>query len=403
MATDPALSQSPPMSAPQMPLSDLEQPPPPPLTHQDSVDVNSPEPFSHEILSARERHFDELIRTLSQVITAMGVVCAAMYFLKDVLIPFFLALALKYLLTPLIDWLSCHGRGLPRPLAVFLSLFIALCVLLILAFILVKSISIFADRADFYGAQVSLMLTECWFCAWLPPDASAALNQSLQGLDLQHTMGSLVSDVSLSSLILSLLGSAAHVAENVLYIVLFLMFMLLGHGADERKTGVSAKIDKQIFIFIRGKVSIYSLMAAVHAAIYWWVGLELWLVFGVLAFFLSFIPNIGLIVSVLLPMPIVALEPSFSLLDVVITFVGPALAGTLAKDVIEPLVLGSATSLHPVAVILVILLLGSLWGVCVPRPRSGCRHRPARACPPAPLTQSARRMRRARVSAGPAW
>ena len=33
------------------------------------------------------------------------------------------------------------------------------------------------------------------------------------------------------------------------------MFMLLGHGAHEPKTGLAAKIDKQIFIYIRGKVS----------------------------------------------------------------------------------------------------------------------------------------------------
>ena len=32
------------------------------------------------------------------------------------------------------------------------------------------------------------------------------------------------------------------------------MFMLLGHGAHEPKTGLAAKIDKQIFIYIRGKV-----------------------------------------------------------------------------------------------------------------------------------------------------
>jgi predicted PurR-regulated permease PerM len=85
---------------------------------------------------------------------------------------------------------------------------------------------------------------------------------------------------------------------------------------------------------------------------------EMWLVFGVLAFFLSFIPNIGLVIAVLLPMPIVALDPSFSTLDVALTFLVPAIVGTIAKDILEPWLLGNATSLHPVAVLLVILMFG---------------------------------------------
>jgi len=139
--------------------------------------------------------------------------------------------------------------------------------------------------------------------------------------------------------------------------------MLLGHGADAPKTGMMAKIDKQIFIYIRGKVGIYMLVAVLNCFTYFSIGLDLWLVFGVLAFFLAFVPNIGLAISVCLPMPVVILDPSFNAWDSALAFFGPAIVGTIAKDILEPLVLGNATSLHPVAVVLVIMLFGSVWGV----------------------------------------
>jgi AI-2 transport protein TqsA len=86
-------------------------------------------------------------------------------------------------------------------------------------------------------------------------------------------------------------------------------------------------------------------------------------VFGVLAFALNFIPNIGMLTSVVLPMPLVLLEPSFTPLQALFAFLGPLFVGTVCKDVLEPLVIGKATTLHPVAVLLCIMLFGSVWGI----------------------------------------
>ena len=51
------------------------------------------------------------------------------------------------------------------------------------------------------------------------------------------------------------------------------------------------------------------LVAVVDAAIFWSLHLSLWLVFGVLFFWLSFVPNIGMAISIVLPMPLVLLDP----------------------------------------------------------------------------------------------
>ena len=64
-------------------------------------------------LSSREQAIDERIRTLCLVILALAVLAAGAYTLKSILVPFVLALALKYLLTPLIDLLACKETSCP--------------------------------------------------------------------------------------------------------------------------------------------------------------------------------------------------------------------------------------------------------------------------------------------------
>ena len=79
-----------------------------------------------------------------------------------------------------------------------------------------------------------------------------------------------------------------------------------------------------------------------------------------LAFLLNFIPNVGMATAVLLPMPLVVLDPKFGPAAALLAFGGPLLVGLAAKDVLEPLVIGKSTSLSPVAVLMAIMLWGSV-------------------------------------------
>ena len=100
-----------------------------------------------------------------------------------------------------------------------------------------------------------------------------------------------------------------------------------------------------------------------HGFILYLVGQQLWLVFGLLAFWLNFIPNIGMFTAVCLPMPLTALDPRFGPIAVAAAFFGPLSTGIISKDVLEPVVIGAGANLQPVAVLLSIMLWGSLWGL----------------------------------------
>ena len=351
--------------------ADLQQgksPGPPSLARMQSPSVLLP--FAADDLSSREMVVDQHIRTVSLVIIACGVIYTGMYYLQAVLIPFLIAIALKYLLTPLIDFLSCKGQSgcryqVPRPIAVLLSFLIGVIVLLMLAGVILSSINSFTAQTELYKSRVESllqagMLFSAHFQQSLPGQEPAKPNlDTIQGMIVDFAKS-----ISLTDLILGVLGTAGVVAENLMYIVLFLVFMLLhAPSGDEPVDPFVRTVDKQIFVYIRGKSAISAFVAITNATILAFIGLDLWLAFGVIAFFLNFIPNIGMFISVLLPMPLIGLDPQFSPYQIAGAFLGPLLVGSFAKDVLEPVVLGNSTSLHPIAVLLSIMLFASVWGI----------------------------------------
>ena len=148
-----------------------------------------------------------------------------------------------------------------------------------------------------------------------------------------------------------------------MYVLLFLIFMLIHDSTADEHDVVGQRVERQVFIYIRGKCSISAYVGVCHALVLWAIHLDMWLPFGVLTFFLNFIPNVGGMGAVLLPMPLVALDPAFHSAQITLGFVLPFLNNIFAKDVLEPTVLGQSTSLHPVAVLMAILLFGSVWGI----------------------------------------
>mgnify|MGYP007024472206 CR=1 FL=1 len=143
---------------------------------------------SVELPSGETLHIEERLRTLSMCVCAGGVIGAALCVLRSVLVPLVLAVALSYLLVPLIDALSvrplrCFGRlyctrpapwvsspilrpfmravclaQLPRWLATCVALAIAFAVRGLLGSVVADSVHVFAARAELYSHRVETLL-----------------------------------------------------------------------------------------------------------------------------------------------------------------------------------------------------------------------------------------------------
>ena len=347
-------------------------------------------------LSSSQVPIEERIRTLSLAVCALGVVGAALLYLRAVLVPLVLAIALSYLLTPVVDLLSkrplrCAGvtlcaaepaRGwtrccrdlfcrlkLPRIVAVFVALGVAFAVLGVLGFIVADSVRTFASKADSYSQRVEELLG--WAIGFME-EAEADLRERV-GLNATATatiggawdntrVQQLASKVPVTRLVLQAAESLLELLSNLFLVLLFTLYLLLGGGGAESH-GVNAEADAQVLSYIKGKVLISLGVGVATALILLAVGLDLWLVFGVMAFWLNFIPNVGSVVAVLLPMPVVLLDPTFSSGAVFLALVLPFGVHAIAGNVFEPLVFGHSMELAPVTILLSLMLWGSVWGV----------------------------------------
>jgi uncharacterized membrane protein YvlD (DUF360 family) len=106
-------------------------------------------------LSPDEHLVEERLRTLALCVCALGVVGAALAYLRSVLVPFVLAVALKQMLAPIVNFL---GLRLPRFAAVLLTLSFATALIVGIALILADSVRQFSAHANEYSAHIERLL-----------------------------------------------------------------------------------------------------------------------------------------------------------------------------------------------------------------------------------------------------
>jgi len=71
------------------------------------------------------------------------------------------------------------------------------------------------------------------------------------------------------------------------------------------------------------------------------LGVDLALVFGLLAFLLNFIPNIGSLIAIVLPLPVMLVDPECTLSTVALAVGVPGLVDFLIGSLIEPKLVGA--------------------------------------------------------------
>ena len=92
------------------------------------------------------------------------------------------------------------------------------------------------------------------------------------------------------------------------------------------------------------------------------LGVDLAMVFGILAFVLNFIPNIGSLIAIVLPLPLVLVDPEFTLTLLVLAIALPGAVQMVIGNVIEPMWMGRKLGLSTVVVFLSLVVWGWIWG-----------------------------------------
>jgi AI-2 transport protein TqsA len=284
------------------------------------------------------------------------IVLAGMRLGAPVVTPTLFALVVSLIFSPIYAWLK--RRGLPAPLALLIML-VGLGILFVALFAFLSvSIGKFTGRLAFYTAQLDLRTDEL-----------QALLESMgvSNIDLREVVdpGAIVG--ALGS-VLSGLGSFL----SNLFLILMITLFLLGEGpAMLARLRASAAADNpqfaRLYIVGRGVIRQLGLRAITNFVIgtgitllFWLLGVDFPLLWGVLAFFLSFVPYIGLPIAAA-PGVLLALA-EFGVGRAVLVILGVVVINQLAEYGLDPFLLSRGLQLSPAVVFLSFTLWAWLLG-----------------------------------------
>jgi predicted PurR-regulated permease PerM len=320
-----------------------------------------------------------LLRSASKarIAIAVGVVAlllGGMWVIRDVSTPVLTALAIAYVFSPIIA--AVERRGVPRPVAVT-ALMVGVVVVLVgvIAVVvpaLVAQISLLGTRLPQYATVVLAWVDQTFHLA-IPTDTSQALARLKQavsdlGPEAIGRAGQYVLDF--------LAGGAGAITKLItLFLVpMFLFFFLvdwptLTGGAMallptpmQRPIGAKlAQIDRSLSAYVRGVVTVASILAILYSIALSALGVPLGLLIGLMAGAAYVVPFLSPVIGITLGVAFSLLEFQGwgQVLGVVLVFV----AGNFVESfLLTPRIVGDSLGLPPLAVILAVMIGGSLFG-----------------------------------------
>jgi AI-2 transport protein TqsA len=290
------------------------------------------------------------------VLAALVVVFTGMRLAAPILDPILFAVVLALLFSPIYAWL--RRRGIPTPLALVIML-VGLSVLFLgIAGIVGVSIARFSGDIGSYTGKLNGQLDNIQSLTNSLGVSKADLHKALSPSALTGAIGAILSGVAdfLSNLFLILIIVLFLLAEGPAMMNRLRTSTGPEHPQVERLTVFGHSVIRQlglraiVNLFTAAGVTILLLVLRVDFPLMW----------GILAFFLSFIPWIGLPLAVA-PAVVLALA-EHGLTSALLVIAGVIVINILAENALSPMLMGRGLSISPTVLFLGFIFWAWLLG-----------------------------------------
>ena len=145
-------------------------------------------------------------------------------------------------------------------------------------------------------------------------------------------------------------------------VFIFVMFLVGGRSQAAPAVGVWREIESSVRGYVAAKLFTSLITGVLVGAVLWLLGIDLAFLFGLFAFLLNFIPNVGSVIATLLPLPVVLMAPDTTATVAVLAIALPGVIQFGVGNVVEPRLMGSSLDLHPAVILMALIFWGMLWG-----------------------------------------
>jgi len=289
--------------------------------------------------------------TICLTIIATGVVTAFLVYTKALMIPLVIAIFVYTILAQMTLYLQ-QKFSCPFWLATTISIMLGVAFFAGVILFTTSSVGQFLKGAEVY--RQNLLATVA--------DVSARLQQHGITLD-QRFLENYIGDLQVFSWLRNLGGKLFSAISSITLILLFITFFLFGGQKPRPITNPSIKeMLAKVSVYLSVKLTASLVTGIVVFIILVSFKVKLAILFSLFVFLLNFIPSVGSMIAVLLPIPVLFLQYGFGTKFFIIIGLLTAVEFIIG-NIIEPRFQGEGMDLHPAAVVGSLIFWTLVWGV----------------------------------------
>ncbi len=322
------------------------------------------------------------------ILTAIALT-AAVYWLRSVLIPFVVALFIVSGITPILDFLQAR-LNVNRIVAAGVTFALAIGGTFLVGMSIWLSMAQMSEEGKLYRMRVSEIVSNAE--DWLHENVAERFESSEVGERSEAAVADLVEEAEatvvpaerqepdellanaaadlrdqleafLRNAVATLSSELFQLGSTSIVILIYVFFLLLGNLSGYGENTLAYQVDRQVrsYLFVKTMISLAT--GIVFGMALWLFGVPMALTFGLLAFLLNYIPNIGPILASILPLPFILLHPDGSMLWMISAIAVTCSIQVASGNLLEPKLMGNSADLHPVVILLALMFWGTLWGI----------------------------------------
>ena len=303
------------------------------------------------------------VQTICLAVLSVVAVTFSIYWLRPVLVPLVVALFVVAGISPVLTTLE-HGLGVNRLVAAVLTFLAGVVALVIFGLSIWVSMVDLSSNSDAYRQRVRDIVDRVESNAMLilpsrkpNPETTEPTTASETG-DPSDFVDTFVRDgISIVS------QSFLNLVSTSVVVLIYVFFLLIGAPTVGYDSPTYREINHQVrsYLALKTVISVFTGLAFGLALRVF--GVPMAFTFGVLAFLLNFVPNIGPLVASLLPIPLIVLDPTGSLAWMVGAIVVTCGIQAISGNIVEPKIMGNSSDLHPVTILVALMFWGMMWGI----------------------------------------
>ncbi len=304
--------------------------------------------------STKNKNTSQMLLTLAGFVVVVAGISAA----QVIVVPFLLSVFIAIIIAPLMFWL--HKKGLPTLFALLAVIIGLLLIFVLIAYLIGSSVQSFSDNLPAYQHKLDQQTTYVigLLDKYGVDTGSLSLNKFLKpGVAMKFIAASL--------------NSLGGMITNSFLILMTIIFILLEAASFPSKIRAAlGKSDSQqlgVNVFVTniqhymGIKTFTSLATGIIVSIMLYVfEIDYPIVWGVIAFLLNFVPNIGSIIAAVPPVLLAIVQFGFAKAGAVA--IGYLCINILIGNIIEPRLMGRGLGLSTLVVFLSLIFWGWVLG-----------------------------------------